>query len=356
MNKIRDDFYTPTELADKLASFIIEDGLVSAVDFCVGDGDLLKAVERRFPNLDFFGTDIAEEAIATLRIMHPSWQLAVCDFTDTEAFGNLNILGSRKFDLIVLNPPFTCKGSSICKIVFDEKPYHVSTAMQFVANAMKYRNANGIIYAILPSSCAYSQKDRLLWQYLEKHYNLQILEKPNRMYWKNCSASIILVSIGGKKKNTHKKLDCKFDFSTLPIESIIRGHISPHEARYVNGRKGFKYVHTTNLKCNKIVNCNRIQLPEYRDETHYGPVSFRGPAVLLPRVCNPNPEKICVYKEDCIFVPSDCVIILKTSNVEDALFVAETILTHWDEFRTIYQGTAAKYTTMEKIKNLFGKT
>lgn len=355
MNRHRDDYYTPTELADKLVSFIVEDGFGSAVDFCVGDGDLLKAVERRFPSLDFFGTDIAEEAIASLRKIHPSWQLAVCDFTDTEVFEDLHLMRGRKYDLIVMNPPFTCKGSTVCKITLDGKKYHVSTAMQFVANALKYRAENGVIYAILPSSCAYSQKDRLLWKYLEKHYCLQMLEEPNRMFWKNCSASIILVSIGGKEKRRQERHCDNFDFSTLPIESIIRGHISPHEARFVDGRKGIKYVHTTNLKYNKIVNCNRIQLPKYRDETRYGPVSFRGPAVLLPRVCNPNPEKICVYKEKRMFVPSDCVIILKTHSVEDAQYVAETILSHWDDFRSIYQGTAAKYTTMEMIKRLFGK-
>lgn len=355
MNTHRDDFYTPTELADKLSSFIIEEGPLSAIDFCVGDGDLLKAVERRFPNLDFFGIDIAEDAISSLRIMHPSWQLAVCDFTDTVAFDNLDILGLRKYDLIVLNPPFTCKGSSVCRIVFEGEAYHVSTAMLFVANAMKYRSENGVLYAILPSSCAYSQKDSLLWQYLEKHYNLQILEEPNRMYWKNCSASIILVSIGGKKRRMSKKNNCDFDFSKLPVESIIRGHISLHEARFVDSRKGFKYVHTTNLKRNKIINCNHIKIPENRDESRYGPVSFRGPAVLLPRVCNPNSEKVCVYKEKGLFVPSDCIIILRTSKIEDAQYVAQTILGHWDEFRVIYQGTAAKYTTIEAVKKLFGK-
>lgn len=355
MNIHRDVFYTPTELADKLTSFIIEDGLVSAVDFCVGDGDLLKAVERRFPNLDFYGTDIAEEAIAPLKIIHPSWNLAVCDFTDTEAFDKLHILGLRKYDLIVLNPPFTCKGSSICRIVFDGEIFHVSTAMQFIANAMKYKTENGVIYAILPSSCAYSQKDRLLWQHLEKYYNLQMLEEPNRMYWKNCSANIVIVSIGGKRKKLIERQHYSFDFSSLPIENVIRGHISPHEAKFVDGRKGVKYVHTTNLQCNKIVNCRHIQLPKHRNNTRYGPVSFKGPAVLIPRVCNPNPQKICVYKKKSILVPSDCIIVIKTPKIEDAQFVVEVILTHWDEFRTIYQGTAAKYTTMEKIKKLLGK-
>ena len=354
MNTLRDDFYTPTELADKLTSFIIEESPLAAIDFCVGDGDLLKAVERRFPNIDFFGTDIAEDAISSLRIMHPSWQLAVCDFTNTKTFDNLDILGYRKYDLIVLNPPFTCKGSSVCKIVFEGETYHVSTAMQFVTNAMKYRTENGVLYAILPSSCAYSQKDSLLWQYLEKHHNLQILEEPNRMYWKNCSASIILVSIGGKKKRMPKKHNCDFDFSKLPVESIIRGHISPHEARFVDGKKGTKYIHTTNLQCNKIVKCNRVQLSNSNDNSNYGLVSFKGPAVLLPRVCNPNPQKICVYTGNSIFVPSDCIIILKTSTIENAQFVAKTILAHWNDFRTIYQGTAAKYTTMKKIKALFG--
>lgn len=354
MMKPRDDFYTPIELADTLASLIIEDGIKTAIDFCVGNGDLLKAVQRRLPDVECFGTDIAIEAIEPLRESQPAWKLEVCDFSSTENFDELTDFGKRKYDLIVLNPPFTCKGSSMYKIEFENMTYNVSTAMMFVTNALKYRSDNGVLYAILPSSCAYSQKDRKLWRYLIKTYNLQILATPDRMYWQNCSASIILVSIGGSEQREHVEKS-RYDFTTLPIKKIIRGNISPHEANYVDGKKGVKYIHTTNLQKNKIVNCSRVTLPKDRDTERYGNVSYQGPAVLIPRVCNPNIGKVCVYKYKSEFVPSDCVIALCTKNIEDAVLIADTIQKQWLHFRTIYQGTAAKYTTMEKVLKLFDK-
>lgn len=354
MKRPRDNFYTPIELADKLASLIIEDGIKTVIDFCVGNGDLLKAVQRKFPNVECFGTDIAIEAIEPLRESQPAWKLEVCDFSVTERFDELSDFNQRKYDLIVLNPPFTCKGSSICKIEFEDISYKVSTAMMFVTNALKYRADDGVLYAILPSSCAYSQKDRQLWEYLIKKYNLQILAAPDRMYWQDCSASIILVSIGGRIKREHIDKDL-YDFSALPIKKIVRGHISPHEAYYVDGRKGVKYIHTTNLQKNKIVNCSCIGLPRERDVKRYGNISVQGPAVLIPRVCNPNIGKVCVYKYKSEFVPSDCIIALCTKNIEDAILIADTIHEQWVQFRTIYQGTAAKYTTMERVLKLFDK-
>lgn len=350
----RDDFYTPTELADKLASLVVEDGIKSVIDFCVGDGDLLKAVKNRIPTVECYGTDIEVETIERLRKSQKDWTLNVCDFTNTEWFDCLRGLGDRKYDLIVLNPPFTCKGSTVCRTTFEGVDYSISTAMLFVTNALKYRADNGVLYAILPSSCAYSQKDGKLWAYLREKYNLQVLEIPERMYWNNCSASIILVSVGGKiKRETHEMLS--FDFSSLPIERIVRGHISPHEANYVEGRKGVKFIHTTNLQNNCVVNCSRICLDKSRDIDRYGSVAFSGPAVLIPRVCNPNQGKVCLYKEKAMFVPSDCVIALCTKSVNDAMIIVDTICEQWLQFRTIYQGTAAKYTTMERVLNLFGK-
>ena len=354
MTKPKDSFYTPIELADKLVSLIIEDGIKTVMDFCVGNGDLLKAVQRKFPEVECFGTDIATEAIERLRESQPAWILEVCDFSSTERFDQLSVFGYKRYDLIVLNPPFTCKGSSICKIIFEDIAYNVSTAMMFVTNALKYRADNGVLYAILPSSCAYSQKDRKLWEDLMKKYNLQILATPDRMYWQDCAASIILVSIGGKENRTHIEKPL-FDFTSLPVNKIVRGHISPHDAHFVDGRKGVKYIHTTNLQNNKIVNCSCVGLPEMRDVERYGRVCIQGPAVLIPRVCKPNIGKVCVYKYKSVFVPSDCVIALCTKSYEDASLIAYTLREHWEQFRTIYQGTAAKYTTMERVRKLFDK-
>lgn len=74
-----------------------------------------------------------------------------------------------------------------------------------------------------------------MWTYLRKKHNLQVLEIPERMYWNDCSASVVFISIGGKTKRETSKM---FIF----IEKIFRGHISPHEANYVEMGKGVKYI------------------------------------------------------------------------------------------------------------------
>lgn len=344
--KEHDAYYTPEVLADKLINYISEDNITSAVDFCVGDGKLLDAVTRRFPNVQCYGNDITSKVIETLREKRKDWVLSLCDFTDEESFEAILGVGDRTYDLIVLNPPFTCKGSTICNVMFDGETYHVSTAMRFIVRAMKYRAKNGLIYAILPSSCAYSLKDKKLWNYLESNYNLQVLEDSDRMYWSICSASIIMVSIGGQV-HASRNIDVDgFDFKTLPIIEVIRGRISVHNASYTDGHKGVKYIHTTHMQGGKIKSSLRVNAaPCYQ---------VQGPAVLIPRVCHPNRGKVCVYAGYSKIVPSDCVIVLRTATSDDASIVAERIIANWQQFVSIYQGTAAKYTNMIRVHDLFG--
>ena len=352
--RTRDDYYTPVELADKLVAYIPSNNFTTAADFCVGDGDLLKAVQKKFPFIKCYGTDIAEDAIKRLKLTHSLWNLAVCDSLDEIALQKVPFIGFQKFDLIVLNPPFTCKGSTVHKCEFDGTYFNISTAMLFVVKALQFKTGFGELFAILPSSCAYSQKDRQIWKYLEDYYNLQILEEPNRLYWKNCSANIVLVSIGGKSKTTTSKTTSQLGFKNLPILKIERGRINPVNATTQEGNDGVCFVHTTNLHNNEIVNSVRIKNPSRKGSNRYGEQVCKGPAVLLPRVCNPNVGKVCVFKESVPFIPSDCVIVMSVSSIEDAQLVANCIIQRWNDFRVIYQGTAAKYTTMSRIRELFG--
>ena len=105
-----DSYYTPPLLADKLVSFIVSSNISSAVDFCVGDGDLLKAVAKRYGDVELYGTDISDDALTKLSNDCPDWHLGKCDFRKDDSIGEVTFLIKRKFDLIVLNPPFTCKG------------------------------------------------------------------------------------------------------------------------------------------------------------------------------------------------------------------------------------------------------
>lgn len=342
----QDKYYTPDHLADRLISYIAEAGIQTAADFCVGDGDLLKATLRRFPDVRCFGVDVSTDSINHLRKEHKDWKLGACDFMERSKVTKLKGIGDKKYDLIVLNPPFTCKGSTLCRIEFDGQPFKCSTALMFLTEALGYLNDRGVLYAILPIGCHCSQKDKELWNYLEEHYQLRVLEKLDRQYWQKCSPNILLVSLKSIVERPAMAATVRFDFSNLPIKGVVRGTIGMHEVVFAEGRKGQKMIHTTNMQGNRVTGVKRIGNGKKYCQ--------KGTAVLIPRVCNPNREKICIYEGRRPYVLSDCVIALQTENMEDARTVFDALMVHWDDFREIYNGTGAKYTTMNRVRECFG--
>ena len=342
-----DSFYTPQPLADRLVSFVTERNIKTAIDFCVGDGDLLKAVQNQFGNVRFFGTDISKDAIVNLANNHVDWILDVCDFRDDNSIAKVSFLKNAKFDLIMFNPPFTCKGSIIERITFKGIEYKVSTAMMFVIKALQYLSSTGGMYAILPISCVYSQKDKKAWNYLQTNYNACVLEEPKRVYFCNrCSPNIALVYIGhqSKKISSTKKNEKFFNFN---VKSVVRGSIRMQKLTYSNSKKAPRLIHTTNIQKGKLVNLKRILAGDK--------ITIDGYGVVIPRVCNPNPHKIAILDGRYTYILSDCVIALLTPTIEAAEQIRIHILNNWSLFVDIYRGTGAQYTTIERVKTLFGK-
>lgn len=341
-----DSFYTPQHLAKRLVSYVIEKNIRTAIDFCIGDGDLLKAVQNRFDNIEFFGTDISQDAIKKLSCENIAWTLDVCDFRNDESVSKVPFLKECRFDLIMFNPPFTCKGSIVEKIVFEGVEFKVSTAMMFVMRAIKYLSSKGGMYAILPISCVYSQKDREAWNYLQTNYNACVLEEPERVYFCNrCSPNIVLVYIGNQKRSQAFKKDTTVFFN-LSIDNVIRGSIRMQNLAYSNSRKALRLIHTTNINKGKLVNLKRV-LPGNQ-------LIINGYGVIIPRVCNPNPQKIALLDGRYSYVLSDCIMVICTPTKTDAEKVYTHILNDWPLFVNIYKGTGAQYTTIERVKKLFG--
>ena len=342
-----DSFYTPIHLANKLIDHITENSIQTAIDFCVGNGNLLEAVHNRFPQTQLFGTDISDDVIEKMAGLHTDWTLGVCDFKDNASINQLSFLKNKHFDLIMLNPPFTCKGGNVEPIRFKGKTFKVSTAMMFVMKALKYLSPSGGLYAILPISCVYSQKDRVAWQYLQAKYNACILEELTRVHFGDkCSPNIALVYLGSQEK--YKPETCiPNHFCHLAVDCIIRGSISMHNLTYSDSSDALKLIHTTNIQNGKLVNLKRISPPTRSTINGYG--------VVIPRVCNPSPKKIAVLDGKHTYVISDCIIVLKTHTIDAAKQIQHHIIQNWPTFINLYKGTSAQYTTIEKIKTLFGK-
>ena len=340
-----DSYYTPSSLADKLINFIKPTQIERAVDFCVGDGNLLKAVAKRYKNVQLYGTDISGDALNKLSKDCPNWILWQCDFKKDESVGHVPFLENALFDLIVLNPPFTCKGSVAENLEFEGEVFRVSTAMFFLMRSLKYIAPNGGLYAILPISCVYSIKDRKAWNYLKEHYNACILEESNKVsFTSKCAPNIVLVYVGHYKVKGIIKT-ASFDFSSLMVTSIVRGSIRMQNLKFSNSRNSVPLIHTTNLKKGKFIGLENILVQRN--------LLVRGSGVVIPRVCNPSPDKIVMLDEDTTYILSDCVIAIMTKNSDNARNIQECIIKNWDDFVMVYKGTGAQYTTIERLKRLF---
>ena len=338
-----DSFYTPTYLAEQLVGYIPDCGIQSVADFCVGDGRLLAAAHQRFPNAMLFGVDIDHDVIKVLLSQHCDWELRVCDFTNDE---QVNKIIQKEFDLILLNPPFSCKGSIINIIEFEGMTFKVSTAMMFLLKAIRFLSEKGTMYAILPVSCVYSQKDRKAWNYLESKYNAYILAEHNRITFSGkCAPNIALVSIGKLKNEISEIHRQSHKILSNAVIEVTRGSVRMQGLNYSECKKDVRLIHTTNLLNGRLTEVARIKGNYNRVEDGYG--------VLIPRVCNPNPQKIVLLKRKEKFVLSDCVIFLRTENADKAKEVYNSIMNNWQDFVQLYSGTGAQYTTLERVKKAF---
>ena len=341
-----DSFYTPPLLAEQLVGFSTQKVIKRIADFCVGDGELLRAAARRWPTAKLIATDLSPKALVAVSKNHPQWITGKCDFLNETSRRKCRALSGLdgKVDLIFMNPPFSCLGGTKHSVQLDGVQYTCSTAMKFVVTALHYMSKKGRIYAILPHSVGYSERDRLLWRTLVENYSLRILSKSGNNHFKGCSPHIILISLN---TSGHACVDGKVIPLRIPAPdvSVSRGSIPMNEARKAPSGI-YPLVHSTNLQG------NRIQPSEYLMAGDRSLV--KGPAVLIPRVGTPRKDKICRLPAGKSVVLSDCVIALKTKSAAESKALQGEIMEKWDAFRLIYQGTGARYVALSTIKRVMG--
>lgn len=341
---MRDSFYTPPSLSNRLVSSVTSRSVRCVADFCIGGGELVRALLSRFPKASVYGVDISEEVISELAKGHKDWNLAVCDFMVDESRDSVSFLREKRFDLIILNPPFTCKGSTSFDIVFEGTRMRVSMAMRFILKALEYLSDDGGLYAILPISCIHSQKDHRAWSYLKEHYHACVLDEPGRFnFSKKCSPNIVIVYVG-KYKVDNTPFIFSSPFHNSGVSTIVRGAISMQSLSFSHSKSALPLVHTTNMLGGRLVGLNKI----------IGGRIVDGPALLIPRVGNPKPGKLVLLDEGKQVVLSDCVVALLTGSQDAAENLKQLIHSHWEDFEHMYKGTGARYTTIARLNDAFG--
>lgn len=335
-----DQFYTPPALAALLtgAAKIRRAGLVA--DFAMGDGALLRAAETRWPKAQLFGSDINASAAASAGDLGDRIRFQVVDFLEdpTEGDGLMDLEG--RCDVVLLNPPFTCRGNSRHAVMLDDARFEGSKALVFVARALRFLATGGELLAILPASCLTSQRDANLYAALQADYSISQVGEIQRNAFAGCSVCVALVRI---RKRSVKAKPVRRRPSAPPVvmktygAQLMRGNTPMHRTSLTP--IGLPIIHTVDL---------RNEASAGRHWTTYSRRIVQGPVVLLPRVGRPDLSKIVgVNVEQTVL--SDCVIAIKTTPAGHEQELLRLLRSNWVDLRGIYGGSCAPYITLDDL-------
>ena len=338
---MNDSFYTPDRIAEHMAGQVSRSAPKVVADFAAGDGALLTAACAVWPETKAFALDIDKLALRRLRYRNPSWAIGRCDFLSEDSREKSIILRAVRgnADVVLLNPPFSCRGASKFKLKLNGREFCCSKAMAFVLLATEYLADDGQMVAILPASTFLSDKDAEAWQFLNDLFTCRKGRTAGRGDFVGCFAQCTVVVLTPRKRRRSIRKQ-----RTAPpvkvVASLVRGTAQMHSEI----GKDRTLVHSTDLK-KFSVSLNGRLASKTRP-------SVVGPAVLLPRVGSPSIEKVAVYRKRQRVALSDCVIGLQCKSIKEAIWIKDELVKNEDRFINLYSGTCAKYTTIARLAEL----
>lgn len=346
---MNDGFYTPEELACDLIGLSQQTSPSRVADFSVGAGSLLKAARQSWPEAQIYGVDLNPEAIKEAESLLPDLEAFNVDFLSDEALNKTEeLLGG--IDLIVLNPPFTCRGSSYEVSEFQGEMIKCSKAMAFILRSCRYVKPNGEILAIVPRSCLLSQKDSEARKAISSSYNIDDLGPYQSPGFRKASVSVHLVrvtkfpQIAALPMNTRpsvEQIKPKHDYSLV----FMRGSHSVTDSAVK--AEGPSLIHTTDL-FNSEISISRRRAVKYTK-------LVSGKVLMLPRVARPNLDKVAIGSFIQPVVPSDCILCVKTVPSGNEEHLLAQIRLFWGALKEAYSGTCASYMTMESFQDFASK-
>jgi hypothetical protein len=350
-----DSIYTPSGLADHLVSLFTGTGPRRIADFAAGDGALLKSAVARWPDAEIVAMDVDECAIRTLSVAIPYAHLLNNDFLlysdDIEVSGGPGKHGDF-FDLILLNPPFSCRGSGQFSVRIGDRTIRTSRAMAFIARAVRHLREDGELIAILPNSCLTSERDAELRTTLDEEWNIEPIGESRESAFPNRSVTVSIVR--AKRRKQARDNFPSIEYSDIPRNSlgpvqIMRGTLAVGKA--VSLPAGSPFIHSTNLVAGSLAGPMIL--------INHNGRSLSGKSLLLPRVGRPSIDKIVLKTDPGRVVLSDCVVAIKTPDKRDESALQALLKENWPALRKIYSGSCASFLTMDGLTRLlqqFGYT
>lgn len=247
-------------------------------------------------------------------------------------------LTGRSFDLILLNPPFSSRGSTRHAVDVNAVTYRASKALAFTARALRFLAPGGEVVAILPASVMVSERDAELLAALEGWGSVEQIGEIKRAAFKSHAVAVVVLRISRNGvANGEKKKPVLVSLRSFSVE-LSRGSVSMHE--YVAAATGPRFIHTTDMRDGTILQSERRAADELR--------RVRGPAVLISRVGRPAKSKIVLLPGGEV-VLSDCVIAIHTMPSGREAELLELLSANWNIIESAYGGSCAPYTTLKRL-------
>jgi hypothetical protein len=340
-----DAHYTPEAVAKALVASALDLRPILIADLAAGEGDLLFEAERVWPRAKFLATDIDRTAIRRLARLRPSWNVGRCDLRNPRSRACCptlhRALGSAS--LLLLNPPFSCRGGTRFPVETPAGTLSASAAVSFVLIAASYLADNGEIVAILPSGCLHNVKDAQAWNYIRTKYRVRLLGDHRKGTFPGSTATTTLVrlspALDGMGITTIVSATAQPQEPDLLVR-VIRGCCPMHRARRERNRPIL--VHYTDLRQARVHLNGRRGFGVHR--------CVEGPAILIPRVGRITEDKIALLDAAIPVMISDCVIALKTTSLTRARAVQNRLVENFAKLRAHYVGTGAPFITLGRLR------
>ena len=339
-----DAHYTPRALAAELIATASDIRPSVVADLCAGRGDLLLQAEALWPTACFAAVDIDPRAVSHLSRLRPHWQVGRCDLRKSRSRASSPVLKRvrKRISLLLLNPPFSCRGNKRFKANTPSGPIYASNAMSFLITSLAYLHPNGSVVAVLPIGALYCQKDRVAWAYIRTTYTVVFVAFPQRGAFPGSAASVAVVRLSPLNERS-TVLDppsaIRIREPSLRV-GVIRGCQPIY--RINSHADGPVLVHSTDLRNGQVCLNGRRGINARRP--------LAGSAVLLPRVGQLTDDKIALFHSNDPIVLSDCVIGLTTNDLTEAQEVRERIVKSFSVLTSQYVGTGAPFVTLRRLQ------